>query len=658
MDAGVGGVHGFPWGRRLDSAGSYMNLSVPDRHADPPAKTRFIFITGGVVSSLGKGIAAASIGRLLVARGLTVGLQKFDPYINVDPGTMSPYQHGEVFVTEDGAETDLDLGHYERFTDANTSRASNVTAGGIYDTVIRRERRGDYLGGTVQVVPHITDEIKQRIALIAQSSDVDFVITEIGGTVGDIESLPFLEAIRQFPVDVGRRRCMFIHLTLVPYIGHAGELKTKPTQHSVNELRRIGIAPDMLMCRSEGSLSQEIRKKIALFASLPPGAIVSACDVDNIYKVPLTFREQGVDGFILEHFGVDAPEPDLARWQEPIERAERAAAGGDGRATSTVRIAIVGKYVQLEDAYLSVSEALRHAAALQDTRVQIEWVDSEKLEGAGAEEEHGVGGAHGGSGSHGMGGSRDPEERARARELLSGADGILIPGGFGGRGIEGKIAAAQIAREQRIPYLGICLGMQVAVAEFARNVAGMEGANSTEFDLETPFPVIDLLPEQKEIADLGGTMRLGADPIKLHEGSRAREIYGEAVIYERHRHRYEVNNLLRKQLQNAGLAISGTSPDERLVEVIELPGGEAGHPFFIASQFHPEFKSRPERPAPLFREFIAAALRHARPFHNGHSETGVEAAGAEPASTSATATAAAPAGAAPTVGDRTLAPGR
>ncbi|HWX44026.1 MAG TPA: CTP synthase [Solirubrobacteraceae bacterium] len=559
-----------------------MNLPLPDRHTDPPAKTRFIFITGGVVSSLGKGIAAASIGRLLVARGLTVGLQKFDPYINVDPGTMSPYQHGEVFVTEDGAETDLDLGHYERFTDANTSRASNVTAGGVYDTVIRRERRGDYLGGTVQVVPHITDEIKQRIALIAQSSDVDFVITEIGGTVGDIESLPFLEAIRQFPVDVGRRRCMFIHLTLVPYIGHAGELKTKPTQHSVNELRRIGIAPDMLMCRSEGSLSPEIRKKIALFASLPLSAIVSACDVDNIYKVPLTFREQGVDDFILEHFALDAPPPDLAGWQEPIERAERAGGSGSGR---TVRIAIVGKYVRLEDAYLSVSEALRHAAALQDASVQIEWFDSERLEDPGGSE------------------GTEP-----ARELLEESDGILIPGGFGGRGIEGKIAAAQIARERGIPYLGICLGMQVAVAEFARHVAGMEGANSTEFDLETPHPVIDLLPEQKEVADLGGTMRLGADPIKLHPGTRALDIYGEAVVYERHRHRYEVNNLLRKRLQSAGLGISGTSPDERLVEVIELPGGEGGHPFFLASQFHPEFKSRPERPAPLFREFVAAAL--------------------------------------------------
>jgi CTP synthase len=485
-----------------------------------------------------------------------------------------------VFVTEDGAETDLDLGHYERFTDANTSHASNVTAGGIYDTVIRRERRGDYLGGTVQVVPHITDEIKQRIALIAESSDVDFVLTEIGGTVGDIESLPFLEAIRQFPVDVGRRRCMFIHLTLVPYIGHAGELKTKPTQHSVNELRRIGIAPDMLMCRSEGSLSTDIRKKIALFASLPVEAIVSACDVDNIYKVPLTFREQGVDDFILEHFGQDGPSPapDLSRWREPIERWERA--------TRTVRIALVGKYVQLEDAYLSVSEALRHAASLQDAKVQIEWIDSESLEGG------------------------DTQEIVRQ---LGDVDGILIPGGFGGRGIEGKIAAAQFARERQIPYLGICLGMQVAVAEFARNVAGMEGANSTEFDIETPYPVIDLLPEQKEVADLGGTMRLGADPIKLHAGSRALEMYGEAVIYERHRHRYEVNNRLRKRLQSAGLIVSGTSPDERLVEVIELDD----HPFFVASQYHPEFKSRPERPAPLFRDFVAAALRRV----GGHDDS-------------------------------------
>jgi CTP synthase len=542
-----------------------------DRHPQAPAKTRFIFVTGGVVSSLGKGIATASLGRLLVASGFTVGLQKLDPYINVDPGTMSPYQHGEVFVTEDGAETDLDLGHYERFTDANTSRASNVTSGGVYDTVIGRERRGDYLGATVQVVPHITDEIKQRISLIAETADVDFVITEIGGTVGDIESLPFLEAIRQFPVDVGRRRCMFIHLTLVPYIGHAGELKTKPTQHSVNELRRIGIAPDMLMCRSEEALSEEIRRKIGLFASLPLGAIVSAKDVPNIYEVPFGFKQQGVHSFVLEHFGLEHREPDLESWQEPIQRAKAA--------TDTVRIALVGKYVKLEDAYLSVCEALRHAAHLQGAKVKIDWVDSESLEGSS-------------------------EEAQQAREQLEQADGILIPGGFGGRGIEGKIEAAKIAREGRIPYLGICLGMQIAVAEFARHVAGMEGANSTEFDIETPYPVIDLLPEQKEVAGLGGTMRLGADPIKLHDGSKVREIYGEAVVYERHRHRYEVNNRLRSRLQSAGLRISGTSPGERLVEAIELDE----HPFFVASQFHPEFKSRPERPAPLFRDFIAASI--------------------------------------------------
>jgi CTP synthase len=537
----------------------------------PAGETRFIFITGGVVSSLGKGIAAASIGRLLVARGLDVQLQKFDPYINVDPGTMSPYQHGEVFVTEDGAETDLDLGHYERFTDANTSRASNVTAGGIYNSVIRRERRGDYLGATVQVVPHITDEIKQRIKLMAESSDVDFVITEIGGTVGDIESLPFLEAIRQFPVDVGRRRCMFIHLTLVPYIGHVGELKTKPTQHSVNELRRIGIAPDMVVCRSESALSQEIRRKIALFASLPVEAVVSARDVPDIYQVPLVFRAEGVDDFVLrEHFGIDAPAPDLDSWETITRKA--------AEARSTVRIALVGKYVQLEDAYLSVAEALKHAGIHHGTKVEIEWLDSESV---------------------------GESEVARR---LEHADGILIPGGFGGRGIEGKIRAAQIARERGVPYLGICLGMQIAVAEFARHVAGMDGANSTEFDPETPFPVIDLLPEQKEIADMGGTMRLGADPIKLHDGTRIRSLYGEAVVYERHRHRYEVNNHLRRHLEAAGLICSGTSPDERLVEAIEL--SRDVHPFFVASQYHPEFKSRPERPAPLFREFVGAALEH------------------------------------------------
>ncbi len=533
------------------------------------AETRFIFITGGVVSSLGKGIAAASIGRLLVARGLDVQLQKFDPYINVDPGTMSPYQHGEVFVTEDGAETDLDLGHYERFTDANTSRASNVTAGGIYNSVIRRERRGDYLGATVQVVPHITDEIKHRIRLMAESSEVDFVITEIGGTVGDIESLPFLEAIRQFPVDVGRRRCMFIHLTLVPYIGHAGELKTKPTQHSVNELRRIGIAPDMVVCRSESALSGEIRKKIALFASLPVEAVVSARDVPDIYQVPIVFRAEGVDDYILrEHFGLEAATPNLLDWEAITRKA--------AEASRSVRIALVGKYVQLEDAYLSVVEALKHAGVHHGATVEVDWVDSESV--------------------------ADPAVAAR----LEQAAGILIPGGFGGRGIEGKIRAAQIAREQGIPYLGICLGMQIGVAEFARHVAGMDGANSTEFDPETPFPVIDLLPEQKEIADMGGTMRLGADPIKLHDSTRIRELYREAVVYERHRHRYEVNNHLRRRLESAGLVLSGTSPDERLVEAIELPRDV--HPFFVASQYHPEFKSRPERPAPLFDAFVEAAL--------------------------------------------------
>ncbi len=539
--------------------------------AQPQRRTRFIFITGGVVSSLGKGIAAASIGRLLVARGLTVGLQKFDPYINVDPGTMSPYQHGEVFVTEDGAETDLDLGHYERYTDSNTSRASNVTAGGIYNSVIRRERRGDYLGGTVQVVPHITDEIKHRVKLLAETQDADIVITEIGGTVGDIESLPFLEAIRQFPVDVGRRDCMFIHLTLVPYIGHAGELKTKPTQHSVNELRRIGIQPDMLLARSESELGADIRKKIALFASLPVEAVISAKDVDNIYKVPLWFADEGVDDLICEHFSIDAPQPDLSVWAQFTRRASAA--------TETVRIALVGKYVALQDAYLSVAEALRHSGFHHDATVEVDWVDSEQL-----------------------------TSDAVALERLGGADGILIPGGFGGRGIEGKIRAARVAREQRIPYLGVCLGMQVAVMEFGRHVAGMDGANSTEFDPETPHPVIDLLPEQKEVTDLGGTMRLGADPVKIHAGTRARALYGEAVIYERHRHRYEVNLFLRRRLEAAGLIVSGTSPDERLVEMIELDD----HPFFVASQFHPEFKSRPERPAPLFRDFVGAALQRGR----------------------------------------------
>jgi CTP synthase len=532
--------------------------------------TRFVFVTGGVVSALGKGIAAASLGQLLVARGLSVTIQKFDPYINVDPGTMSPFQHGEVFVTEDGAETDLDLGHYERFTDVNTTRASNATAGAIYNSVIRRERRGDYLGGTVQVIPHITDEIKNRIRLVAESADVDVVITEIGGTVGDIESLPFLEALRQFHSELGRERCMFVHLTLVPFLGHAGELKTKPTQHSVQELRRIGIQPDMVMCRCEEALGRDIREKIALFASLPVTSVVSARDVDSIYKVPLEFESEGVDDGVLTHFGIDAPPADLTDWQRLVDGIESA--------STPVRIGLVGKYTQLADAYLSVIEALNHAGALHGGKVEVRWVDSERLTDEEAERE------------------------------LAACDGVLVPGGFGVRGIEGKIQAARYAREQGLPYLGICLGMQIAVAEFARHVAGMEGANSTEFDPETPYPVIDLLPEQKEVRDMGGTMRLGADPVKLHDDTRARELYGEAVIYERHRHRYEVNNHLRKRLEHAGLVFSGTSPDERLVEVIEL----RDHPFFVASQFHPEFKSRPLRPQPLFREFVGAALARAR----------------------------------------------
>jgi CTP synthase len=538
--------------------------------AAAPKAPHYIFVTGGVVSSLGKGIAAASIGRLLVSRGLRVQIQKFDPYINVDPGTMSPFQHGEVFVTEDGAETDLDLGHYERFTDENTSRTSNVTAGAVYYSVIRKERRGDFLGGTVQVIPHITDEIKQRTKLVAEAQNLDVVITEIGGTVGDIESLPFLEAIRQLYNELGRERCMFVHLTLVPFIGHAGELKTKPTQHSVNELRRIGIQPNMVVCRSEEALSRDIRQKIALFASLPVEAVISARDVDDIYKVPLMFRAEGVDDLVLDHFGIEAAGPQMSDWEEMVRRAEQA--------NEIVRIALVGKYIRVADAYLSVVEALRHAGFHHGAKVELFWVDSETL----GEEE--------------------------SRHLLEDADGILIPGGFGVRGIEGKINAARMARERGVPFLGICLGMQLAVVDFARHVVGLEGANSSEFDPETPFPVIDLLPEQKEVDDMGGTMRLGADPVKLHDGTQVRAEYGEPVIYQRHRHRYEVNNLLRRRVEDAGLVCSGTSPDDRLVEVIELPG----HPFFMASQFHPEFKSRPNRPEPLFRGFVGAALARAR----------------------------------------------
>jgi CTP synthase len=532
----------------------------------PAGETRFLFVTGGVVSALGKGIASASIGRLLVARGFRVQLQKFDPYINVDPGTMSPFQHGEVFVTEDGAETDLDLGHYERFTDHNTSRASSVSAGSVYNTVIARERRGDYLGGTVQVIPHITDEIKQKILIVAEAQSVDFVITEIGGTVGDIESLPFLEAIRQLYTDLGPKRAMFLHLTLVPYVGHAGELKTKPTQHSVNELRRIGIQPHAVLCRSESGLDRDIRRKIALFGSLPEEAVISARDVDNTYKVPLAFRAEGLDDLILDHFAIDAPAPDLTDWEEFCRRADAA--------EGTVRIALVGKYVQLEDAYKSVIEALKHGGWHHGVNVEVALVSSAELD----------------------------------VDALAGAAGVLIPGGFGERGIEGKVAACRFARENEIPFLGICLGMQMAVVDYARHVCGMEGANSAEFDPETPYPVVDLLPEQKEVTDLGGTMRLGADPVKLHDGTRAREIFGgEGGIYKRHRHRFEVNNMLRRRLEDEGLVMSGTSPDERLVEIVELPD----HPFFVASQFHPEFNSRPTRPEPLFRDFVGAAKAQA-----------------------------------------------
>ncbi len=525
---------------------------------DAQRKTRYIFITGGVVSSLGKGIAAASIGRLLVARGLSVGLQKFDPYINVDPGTMSPYQHGEVFVTEDGAETDLDLGHYERYTDANTSRASNVTAGGIYNSVIRRERRGDYLGATVQVVPHITDEIKQRVRLIAETSDVDVVITEIGGTVGDIESLPFLEAIRQFPVDVGRRNCMYIHLTLVPYIGHAGELKTKPTQHSVNELRRIGIQPDMLLCRTESELSADIRKKIALFASLPVDAVVSAVDVQDIYEVPLWYHEQGVDDFICEEFGIEAPPADLDTWREVVEHARRG--------LEPVRIALVGKYVAARG---RLQVGLRGAAP---QRQPVRRQGRDRLGRLRAAR----------------------QRRVRTRAPRPAPTACSSP----------AASAVAASRARSAPCASpASRGSRTSASAWAcRSRSASSPATSPAWTAPTrpsstsrpSGPVIDLLPEQKEVSDLGGTMRLGADPIKLHAGTRAREIYDEAVVYERHRHRYEVSISLRKRLEAAGLVVSGTSPDERLVEVIELPRDE--HPFFVASQYHPEFKSRPERP--------------------------------------------------------------
>jgi CTP synthase len=532
--------------------------------------TKYVFVTGGVVSGLGKGIVAASLGRLLKARGLTVQAQKFDPYLNVDPGTMSPFQHGEVFVTEDGAETDLDIGHYERFVDENLSRNSSHTAGGIWDAVLRKERKGEFLGATVQVIPHITNEIKARINRITETEPVDVVISEIGGTVGDIESLPFLEAIRQFRREAGPENVCYVHVTLVPFIDAAGELKTKPTQHSVNELRRIGIHPDVVVCRSREEVSEEIRDKIALFADVDTRAVIANPDVPDVYLVPQAMQREGLDELVCERLGLRTPGADLGEWLELEDRilAQK----------GSVTIALVGKYVKLRDAYLSVHEALKHSGVHHGVRVDVRWVDAEHM------------------------------SYEEAVASLDEVDGVLVPGGFGSRGWEGKILACRVARERGIPYLGICLGMHVAVSEFSRHVLGLEGANSTEMDPETPYPVIDLLPEQKEVEDLGGTMRLGAQAVEVVEGTRAREAYGEPVIHERHRHRYEVNNQYRPKLVEAGLVVSGTFQEGRLVEIVELPE----HPWFIASQFHPEFKSRPTRPAPLFREFVGAALARSR----------------------------------------------
>jgi CTP synthase len=529
--------------------------------------TKFIFVTGGVVSSLGKGITAASLGCLLKNRGLKVAIQKFDPYINIDPGTMSPYQHGEVFVTDDGAETDLDLGHYERFIDVPVSKNSNVTTGKIYWSVIRKERRGDYLGGTVQVIPHITNEIKERIYRVARESHPDFVITEIGGTVGDIESLPFLEAIRQMKNDIGRENVIYIHVTLVPYLRMSGELKTKPTQHSVKELRGIGIQPTIIVCRSEKALSIEMKEKLALFCDVEPEAVIQALDASTIYELPLKFQEEGLDDIVLRRAGIEAPSADMTKWKAMVERIKSP--------TRTTEIAIVGKYVELPDAYLSVAEALRSAGSEHGAKVNLRWVNSENIEKEGVE------------------------------RYLTGVDGILVPGGFGYRGIEGKIEASRYAREQRIPFLGICLGMQTAIIEFARHVCGMERANSTEFDPDTPYPIIDIPPEQKGIEEKGGTMRLGISPTKLAENSLVYKAYQEPIVFERHRHRYEINNQFRAELEEAGLKFSGTSPDGRLVEIVEYPD----HPWFVGSQFHPEFKSRPNRAHPLFKEFIRATLK-------------------------------------------------
>ena len=530
--------------------------------------TKHVFVTGGVTSSLGKGITSASLGRLLESRGLRVTLQKLDPYINVDPGTMNPFEHGEVFVTDDGGETDLDLGHYERFTGVHLRRDSNVTTGSIYQSVIRKERRGDYLGATVQVIPHITNEIKSRIRKLGQNDEVDVVITEVGGTVGDIESLPFLEAIRQIRKDVGAANTCYIHVTLVPYLATSDELKTKPTQHSVAELRSRGILPEVIVVRSDRPIEDPARRKISLFCDVEPDAVISMVDVANIYGVPLALNEAGLDAVVCRELGLETEAPDLEAWRTMVERMESA--------NEPVTIGLVGKYVELPDAYLSVVESLRHSAAANGTEVEIRWIPAEEIEGL------------------------------MAATHLDGLDGILVPGGFGIRGIEGKIEAIRHAREQSVPFLGLCLGLQCAVIEFARNMLGYAGAHSSEFDPTTRYPVIDLMEDQADIEDLGGTMRLGIYPAKLTAGTLTEELYGGSVIYERHRHRWEVNNRYRKDLEAAGLVFSGLSPDDRLVEIIELPS----HPFFVASQFHPEFKSRPDDPHPLFTGFVAAALEH------------------------------------------------
>jgi CTP synthase len=532
--------------------------------------TKHIFVTGGVASSLGKGLTASSLGRLLKSRGLRVTLQKLDPYINVDPGTMNPFQHGEVFVTDDGGETDLDLGHYERFVDVPLNRKSNATTGSIYQSVLAKERHGAYLGDTVQVIPHITNEIKDRILSLA-TEDVDVVITEVGGTVGDIEILPFLEAIRQFRKDVGRDNVFYIHVTLVPFIGPSGEQKTKPTQHSVTELRSRGIQPDAIVCRSDRPIPTRLKEKISQLCDVPERGIVSAVDADTLYEIPLVLHDEGLDDYVCSMLRLEMHEPDLTQWQGLVE-AVRAA-------DFDVRIGVVGKYVTLPDAYLSVAEALRHGGYACGARVQIDWIASDDTEGLLAE--------------------------GRLREL----DGIVIPGGFGFRGIEGKVAAAGFARLQRIPFLGLCLGLHCATIEFARDACGLAGANSAEFDTQSPHKVIDLMDDQRDVVEMGGTMRLGAYPAKLRPGTIVRELYGDEVVYERHRHRYEVSNQYRRRLEEGGLVMSGTSPDDRLVEFIELP--RDAHPYFVATQAHPEFKSRPDRPHPLFAGFVRAAKERA-----------------------------------------------